>query len=108
MKDIIVKGKLLDFYGELLTERQRYCMEQYYEGDMSLTEIADHIGVSRQAVHDNITRATAVLCEYEEKLHLIEGEERRQEVVKKIVACLDTIPIDEEEKKMIEALLEQL
>lgn len=62
---------LLDFYGQLLTERTRFILELYYSEDMSLAEIAEQEGVSRQAVHDSIHRGIAGLNKYEEKLGLL-------------------------------------
>ena len=58
---------LFDYYGELLTERQKMCLDLKYNQDMSLAEIAEELGVSRQGVHDNILRAEAHLQKMEEK-----------------------------------------
>lgn len=58
---------LFDYYGELLTERQRMCFDLKYNQDLSLGEIAQELGVSRQGVFDNITRAEARLVNMEEK-----------------------------------------
>ena len=58
---------LLDFYGDMLTDKQREVVECYYNEDLSLAEIADELGVSRQGVHDNITRAEAHLAKMEAK-----------------------------------------
>ena len=57
---------LFDFYQALLTEKQRSYMQLYYLDDLSLGEIAESYGVSRQAVYDNIRRTEAMLEEYEE------------------------------------------
>ena len=62
---------LLDFYGEVLTEKQRDVMEQYYNDDLSLSEIAEQLSITRQGVWDNIRRAEAALNEYEEKTGLL-------------------------------------
>lgn len=62
---------LLDFYGALLTDHAREFIRLRIEEDMSLQEIADFFGVSRQAVHDSVTRSEKQLAEYEEKLGLI-------------------------------------
>ena len=62
---------LLDFYGELLTEKQREAIELYYDEDMSLSELAEQFGISRQGVRDSIKRGEALLFDMEEKLGLI-------------------------------------
>ena len=58
---------LFDYYGDMLTERQRMCLDLRYNQDLSLAEIAEELGVSRQGVHDNITRAEAHLAKMEER-----------------------------------------
>ncbi|MBQ3000634.1 MAG: HTH domain-containing protein [Oscillospiraceae bacterium] len=58
---------LFDHYGDLLTARQRMCLDLKYNQDMSLAEIAEELGVSRQGVHENILRAEAHLQRMEEK-----------------------------------------
>ncbi len=65
-------GLLYDFYGELLTPHQRGIYEAAYFEDLSLSEIADDEGISRQGVHDLIKRCNKALLEYESKLHLVE------------------------------------
>ena len=67
----LMRSMLLDFYGELLTERQRECYDLHYNDDLSLAEIAEQSGVSRQCVWDNIHRAEASLQEIESKTGLI-------------------------------------
>ena len=61
---------LLDFYGDMLTDKQRDVVELYYNEDLSLAEIAAHSGITRQGVRDSIKRAEGQLLEYEERLHL--------------------------------------
>jgi Uncharacterized protein conserved in bacteria len=68
-KNLEISG-LLDFYGELLTQKQREAIEFYYNQDLSLAEIAEHSGITRQGVRDNIKRAEAQLLEYEAALGL--------------------------------------
>lgn len=58
---------LYDYYGALLTDRQRECFELRYNQDLSLGEIAQELGISRQGVHDNLTRTEALLQNMEEK-----------------------------------------
>ncbi len=72
MENIVTSGMLYDFYGELLTEHQRRIYEDLVYSDMSLSEIAEEFGISRQGVHDQIKRCDKILQGYEEKLHLVE------------------------------------
>lgn len=62
---------LFDFYGELLTERQREFYQLYYDEDLSLSEIAENYGISRQGVRDVIFRAESYLTEIEDKTGLV-------------------------------------
>ena len=62
---------LFDFYGDLLTERQREFYDLYYNEDLSLAEIAENYGISRQGVRDVIVRAEAAMTEVEDKTHII-------------------------------------
>ncbi len=70
MKDFGI-SLLMDFYGNLLPEKQLDMLEQYYQEDLSLSEIAENSGITRQGVHDSIKRASAELKSYEEKLGLL-------------------------------------
>ncbi len=71
MEKIVEQGILYDFYGELLTEHQRKIYEDAVYHDLSLSEIAEMQGISRQGVHDLIRRCDRILEDYEEKLHLV-------------------------------------
>jgi len=72
---------LYDFYQSLLTIKQNQYMSMYYLDDWSLGEIAEHFGVSRQAVYDNIKRTVALLEEYEQKLELLSSYEKRRKLI---------------------------
>lgn len=63
-------GFLLDFYGDILTERKRDALDFYYNNDMSLSEVAEEMGISRQGARDMIKKAEDELKFYEEKLGL--------------------------------------
>ena len=65
------RSMLLDFYGELLTDKQRECFDLHYNEDLSLSEIAENEGISRQGVRDVIVRAEAAMTELEDKTGLI-------------------------------------
>ena len=71
MEEKIEQAYLYDFYGELLNEHQRRIYKDFVFNDLSLGEIADEEGISRQGVHDMVKRCTKTLEGYEEKLHLI-------------------------------------
>ena len=80
---------LYDFYGELLTDHQKSVYEDAVLNDMSLSEIAEELSISRQGVHDLIRRCDKILNGYEEKLHLVERfrESRRQvEEIKRLAS----------------------
>lgn len=71
---------LLSVYGSLLTDKQSETMEYYYDEDLSLGEIAENTGISRQGVRDFIKRAEESLDSYEEKLGLCEKLRRAEEI----------------------------
>ena len=67
----LMYSMLLDFYGELLTDKQRECFDLHYNEDLSLAEIAENAGISRQGVRDVIVRAEAAMQEVEDKTGII-------------------------------------
>ena len=77
-------GYLLDFYGDVLSERRRDIMDMYYNDDMSLAEIADSMGITRQAVREAIKKTESELFFYEEKLHLVDKFLKAKEEVSKV------------------------
>ena len=87
MDKIVEQGLLYDFYGELLTGHQRKIYEHAVYDDMSLSEIADEQGISKQGVHDLIKRCTKTLQSYEDRLHMI----RRFEAIKESAEELKNI-----------------
>ena len=84
MEKIVEQGLLYDFYGELLTEHQRHIYEGVVFNDMSLSEIAEEQGISRQGVHDMIKRCDKILNGYEEKLGLVERFLETKKMVEEI------------------------
>ena len=119
-----MKGKplemslLFDFYGETLTEKQRELFDLYYNEDLSLSEIAEHAGITRQGVRDSIKRAEHALREMEEKLGLVAryggtercAEELMQEVERLRALNAGTLHSSEAEgiASRMSSLLEQL
>ncbi|MCD7949054.1 MAG: YlxM family DNA-binding protein [Erysipelotrichaceae bacterium] len=75
---------LMDCYEELLTKKQRQYLSLYYQEDLSLSEIAEELNVSRNAVFDNLKRAVHSLENYEEKLHLLKKHKQRLELIERI------------------------
>ncbi|MGN0947644.1 YlxM family DNA-binding protein [Megasphaera sp.] len=71
LEDVVRKGRLLDLYGPLLTEKQRRCMEMYFDMDLSLSEIGEELNISRQGAYDMLKRASQSLEKYEQRLHLL-------------------------------------
>ena len=88
MEDRIEISLLMDFYGALLTEKQRYILNQYYNMDYSLSEIALNQDTSRQAIHDLIKRCYKTLNDYEDKLSLLKNFQQEAQVKKEIVVLL--------------------
>ena len=78
---------LLDFYGDVLIERQREVMEQYYNDDLSLAEIADNFGITRQGVRDSIKRGEGIILDLEQKV----GFAARYRAVQQGVAQLESL-----------------
>ena len=85
MDKIYEQTMLFDFYGELLTEHQRAVYADALYNDMSLGEIAEEQGISRQGVHDLIKRCDKQLQDYESKLHLVERFARERAAVREIL-----------------------
>lgn len=82
MLKIVEQSLLYDFYGELLTPRQKEIYEEVVLNDISFSEIATERGISRQSVHELVRRCDKILNDYEEKLHLVERFLRtKQEVL---------------------------
>ncbi len=72
MEKIVRQGMLYDLYGELLTDHQRKVYGELVNDDLSLSEIAQINGITRQGAHDIIKRCDKILESYEDKLHLLE------------------------------------
>ncbi len=99
---------LYDFYGCLLSELQSEVMELYHEDNLSLSEIAEQLGESRQAVHYTLKRAEKSLNEYEEKLGLIKAYKARQEDIAILAGLLENAGMPERTKAEFEVVLERL
>ena len=90
--DEITQASLLyDFYGQLLSKRQKEVMELYHEENLSLSEIAAEFDISRQGVHDALKNAEKSLKSYEEKLGLVAKFQKSSEAVKEIDGLIENV-----------------
>lgn len=114
MEKIFEQAMLYDFYGELLTEHQRNVYEAVVYEDMSLGEIAQEQGISRQGVHDLIKRCDKILQDYENKLHLAERFARAKKKISEIEHLTELLrdsgeeSLTEERLKRIRTLSKEL
>ncbi len=102
---------LLDYYGDLLTEQRRLIMELYYCEDLSLAEIAENTGITRQAVRDSIKKGEAELHRIDEVLHLADRmqtiHDRCQSAAERLTEILDILP-DGEARTSLSRLIESI
>ena len=91
---------LIPFYENLLTERQREIIKFYYYEDLSLTEIAENLDISRNAVYDTIRKTAQILDRYEENLHLKRDYENREAAYQKLLEH-----VDDEGKRILQELI---
>ena len=105
MVDEIAKASLLyDFYGALLTEKQRQVMALYHEENLSLSEIAQEFGISRQAVHDTLKKAEQALEDYENKLNLIHKLVKTEEAIAEIYIEIEALASVTKDSQTVEKL----
>lgn len=83
--DALEMTLLFDYYGDLLTERQRLCFDMRHNQDLTLGEIAEELGISRQGVHDNLSRAEALLRNMEEKTGCVSRDQNCRKAVRSIL-----------------------
>lgn len=91
-------GILLDYYGSLLSKTQYDIADMYYNEDLSLSEISEIIGITRQGVHDNVKRTEALLLEFEDKLNMRHNYEEVRSLACDILNILDDLPVEDCEK----------
>lgn len=92
---------LMDFYGQLLTEKQFETLDMYYNSDLSLGEIAEDLNISRQGVRDFIKRGEKQLEEFEEKLDLVKRFQDISKSIDEMKNILDTLEVSKEEEKKL-------
>lgn len=82
---------LYDYYGALLTKRQRECFELRYDQDLSLGEIGEELGISRQGVFDNLSRTEALLINMEEKTGCVRRDRQCRKAAEQIVSAAQVL-----------------
>lgn len=108
MERFVELGRLFDFYGGLLTDRQRQIVRQYAYEDCSLSEIAEREGVSRQAVRDAIRHAEVQLAAYEQKLGLAGHAAAAAKALAALNAAIAKTALPADEKQRLTAMAERL
>lgn len=90
---------LFDFFGDLLTEKQREYFDLYYNEDLSLSEIADNVGITRQGVRDIIVRVEAQLLDYEKRTGIVARFNQRNADVDRAKEIANNILLSAENRK---------
>jgi predicted DNA-binding protein YlxM (UPF0122 family) len=101
-------GMLYDFYGKLLTAKQSEFIELYCESNYTLSEIAENMGISRQAVHDTIKKVEIILHEYEKNLGLIEKFAANQNEIEAIDSLIEKIIAENKGNDIIKSEIEKI
>lgn len=91
MEENIEIGMLYEFYSSLLTDKQQYVIDSYYNNDLSLSEIAEELNISRQGVLKQIKDAKKILYNYEEKLQLFDKFLKNSKTMNNIEVLLNTL-----------------
>ena len=99
LEERVYLSMLYDFYGALLKENNRRIFEAYIQEDYSISEIAEEMEISRQAVHDAVKRITKQLKGYEEKLGLLERFEQQRGEMRRLHECLQEMSISEDDPR---------
>ena len=111
MEKNVKVSMLCQIYGKLLTEKQFKFLDDYYNNDFSLSEIAENNGITRQAVRDNIVKGENKLFEYEEKLGIMKKTLKQEQQIVKILSELTKIQTkfsDEEIASILENVKKEL
>lgn len=111
MEKLLQVTYLYDFYGQLLTKKQKNIFEKYHLEDLSLSEIGAQEDVSRQSVHETIKQAERKLSTYEEKLGLVErfkSQEQELQVIAEKLKMIQSNKEDEQSRMIISDVIESM
>lgn len=95
---------LCQIYGKLLTEKQYNYIDDYYNKDLSLSEIADNYSITRQAARDNIKKGESKLFEYEEKLGIMKTTLKNEKTIEDVLMQIKEIQTNYSDKKIAKIL----
>lgn len=99
---------LLDFYGNILTEKQKDAIDLYYNEDLSLAEISEYVGITRQGVRDAIKRGEETLVEMETKLGFAKKFEDYRKAFEEINKCADVIRVSKSNLNFVKIIEENM
>ena len=102
LDELVNLSMLYDFYGDLFTEHKKHVFEDYVLNDLSLSEIADELNISRQGVRDIVKRCTQELKDYEDRLSLV----KKFSSIKHKLTIMKELCIDIEETRNVDKILD--
>ncbi len=111
MEKNVKVGMLLNIYGKLLTEKQYDFLDNYYNSDLSLSEIAENMNITRQAVRDNIKKGENKLFEFEEKLGIMKKTLQQDKKISEVLSeltKLQTNSSDKQVQKVLNHIMQEL
>lgn len=111
MEKNVKVSMLLNIYGKLLTEKQYETLDNYYNSDLSLSEIAENMNITRQAVRDNIKKGENKLFEFEEKLEIMKRAFEKDKKINSVLSeltKLETNSSDKQVQKVINHIMQEL
>ena len=111
MEKNVKVSMLLNIYGKLLTEKQYETLDNYYNSDLSLSEIAENMNITRQAVRDNIKKGENKLFEFEEKLEIMKRAFERDKKINNVLSeltKLETNSSDKQVQKVLNHIMQEL
>jgi hypothetical protein len=104
MEEKVILSMLIQTYGKLLTEKQYQILDDYYNNDLSLSEIAENHNITRQAVRDIIKKGEKKLFEYEEKLLFMKRTLNTEKKIEQVLSELTKIQKDYSDKQIANVL----
>ena len=104
MENNVRVSMLMNIYGKLLTEKQYEVLDNYYNSDLSLSEIAENLNITRQAVRDNIKKGENKLFEFEEKLEIMKTTLQQEKKINSVLSELTKLQANSSDKKVQKVL----